>query len=463
MSLEQAFLDDIVENLDDDTPRLVYADWLEENGREKTAQFIRLQVERARLDDWEPRAFALDEEIASVADHRPKAFLAPTWASEVEYRRGFPASALVGADQAEAVLADTARTTFDELTIAGTLPSPLDRWGFGEWTTAPQPWDWREVAAWPPLARIQRLRLPVYVPNPIIQHARTFSGPIHVVAPALAAVDDLATLLASPHLSGLRSLDLGTIPHRVRPQGHEVARGWWQTGSEGRTVAATLASCGILSRIEQLRLTGIWPGRTLSEHWEGPLSRLKSLDLLQTWLSADDLGRLAASGLFDGLRCLKTNSGLTPGVLAVLQGSRFASLRELDLSGSQLGRESLIEAVPPGFDCLASLTLDGNRFQPRDYEPIRLSTILPPGLRQLSLRGCGLGDSDAEDLARWPGMAGLTVLDLSENKFTKRGTWALSTSPHLDSIRRLALNVSGGPSEKELSRRFGSRWSRHSL
>src|ERR687883_596011 len=50
--LAKGFLDDIVANIDDDTPRLVYADWLVENGQEERAELIRVQVERARLPAW---------------------------------------------------------------------------------------------------------------------------------------------------------------------------------------------------------------------------------------------------------------------------------------------------------------------------------------------------------------------------------------------------------------------------
>jgi uncharacterized protein (TIGR02996 family) len=48
MSIKQAFLADILEHPDDDAPRLVYADWLEENGDSQRAEFIRLQCELAR-------------------------------------------------------------------------------------------------------------------------------------------------------------------------------------------------------------------------------------------------------------------------------------------------------------------------------------------------------------------------------------------------------------------------------
>ncbi len=51
--LAKGFLADIVENIDDDTPRLVYADWLTENGHDDRAEFIRVQIERARRPAWD--------------------------------------------------------------------------------------------------------------------------------------------------------------------------------------------------------------------------------------------------------------------------------------------------------------------------------------------------------------------------------------------------------------------------
>ena len=42
-------LDFIVANIEDDAPRLVYADWLEENGHAARAEFVRVQLQRARL------------------------------------------------------------------------------------------------------------------------------------------------------------------------------------------------------------------------------------------------------------------------------------------------------------------------------------------------------------------------------------------------------------------------------
>src|SRR5262245_4478035 len=53
-----ALLDAILDDPEDDTPRLVYADWLEEHGDEADADraaFIRVQVDLARLGEGDPR------------------------------------------------------------------------------------------------------------------------------------------------------------------------------------------------------------------------------------------------------------------------------------------------------------------------------------------------------------------------------------------------------------------------
>lgn len=61
-----ALLDAIFDAPDDDTPRLVYADWLQEHGQEAYAQFIRLQCAAAREPFWSAEANRLWEEIGRV-------------------------------------------------------------------------------------------------------------------------------------------------------------------------------------------------------------------------------------------------------------------------------------------------------------------------------------------------------------------------------------------------------------
>ena len=67
--IQDAFLRDIIEHRDDDAPRLIYADWLDDHGERDRAEFIRAQCELARIEEeGDPdraeelrgRAFALE-------------------------------------------------------------------------------------------------------------------------------------------------------------------------------------------------------------------------------------------------------------------------------------------------------------------------------------------------------------------------------------------------------------------
>jgi uncharacterized protein (TIGR02996 family) len=55
MSDEEALLQAIWAEPDDDAPRMVYSDWLEENGQPERAEFIRIQIELASLTRPSPR------------------------------------------------------------------------------------------------------------------------------------------------------------------------------------------------------------------------------------------------------------------------------------------------------------------------------------------------------------------------------------------------------------------------
>src|SRR6202011_4453577 len=58
MTQEQALLLAILDAPEDDAPRLIYADWLEERG-EPRGEFIRIQCELARLGGDDPRRLGL--------------------------------------------------------------------------------------------------------------------------------------------------------------------------------------------------------------------------------------------------------------------------------------------------------------------------------------------------------------------------------------------------------------------
>lgn len=76
-SLERAaLLAAVLASRDDDLPRLVFADWLDENGDPDEARFIRSQIALATLPEWDPQAVVL---------RRTR----PEWEKNSTFRRGF--------------------------------------------------------------------------------------------------------------------------------------------------------------------------------------------------------------------------------------------------------------------------------------------------------------------------------------------------------------------------------------
>src|SRR5262249_46746732 len=93
MNYEKGFLEEIREHPDDPTPRLVYADWLEEQGgsdRLDKAEFIRVQIERERTEEDNPRYpdLAAREEALQKAHARLWLGQAAPWCRDAEFRGG---------------------------------------------------------------------------------------------------------------------------------------------------------------------------------------------------------------------------------------------------------------------------------------------------------------------------------------------------------------------------------------
>lgn len=65
MSIEAALLAAVCAAPDDDLPRLVYADWCDEQGRHLRADFIRSQIELTRLEEWFQRFTTREERKAN--------------------------------------------------------------------------------------------------------------------------------------------------------------------------------------------------------------------------------------------------------------------------------------------------------------------------------------------------------------------------------------------------------------
>jgi uncharacterized protein (TIGR02996 family) len=81
----------IIAEPDDDTPRLVYADWLEDHSQPERAEFIRLQCQLARMPANDPRRRELEEREGQLLDAHGESWRAtlPEWVFLGSFRRGF--------------------------------------------------------------------------------------------------------------------------------------------------------------------------------------------------------------------------------------------------------------------------------------------------------------------------------------------------------------------------------------
>jgi uncharacterized protein (TIGR02996 family) len=93
MTDEAGFLQKIIENPDDDAPRLVFADWLEEHGDSDRAEFVRVQCELAKLarrQELLRREQQLRRREQQLLRRNKKKWAGPfSQVEAVQYRRGF--------------------------------------------------------------------------------------------------------------------------------------------------------------------------------------------------------------------------------------------------------------------------------------------------------------------------------------------------------------------------------------
>ena len=96
---EQPFLDAIFDRYDDDRPRLIYADFLDDTGEPERAELIRVQLALTRLSENDPHRPLLCDRQAELLNRNRAA-----WTSQlaglvlgIDFRRGIPDSASVDA------------------------------------------------------------------------------------------------------------------------------------------------------------------------------------------------------------------------------------------------------------------------------------------------------------------------------------------------------------------------------
>ncbi len=424
VSERQALLRAVIDSPDEDAPRLVYADWLDEHGATESdrarAGFIRLQVEAARLDRHDPRRLDLEGEAEALlnaqrVDGAPRAWLAGLEGLMVNhhytsFERGFPSVATV------------------------TLGELLDR-GHELWAVTPitrlSVWQGWHPPAGPRDAELARC--------PHLAHARSLN-----LQAVPSSAEALAPLLASPHLAGLRHV--GLYPEvdepwlqtlLVSPLGQRVTELGLVTFRPWADVHA-LAVSGLLGRLRKVHFLGraaAWTPGASEALAAGPTGRLEELGLSSVQLTGPALRAFVAAPPLPALERLSLGDRFTPDTVAALAewlaSDRLPRLRALTIAYSPaLGAA--------GAAALASC----------------------PGLarlRELDLTGCRLGDRGARALAASPHLTNLRVLRLEQNGIRGTAARALAESPYLTNLR--VLDLTGNPvpasAEKAIHQRLG--------
>jgi uncharacterized protein (TIGR02996 family) len=305
---DEAFLQSIREDPDDDGLRLIYADWLEERG-DPRGEFIRVQVELARTPPSDPRVSLWKErEHELLATHRDtwvrplREMLQDDVASLRDWRlvggsrhdrdemlrRGFPEKLML-----------TVRT-FAERGGSLLRLAPLRHlclWGAGESGAA------ATLARCPHLATIEILEFNDYFRSPLdAAGMRELAASPHLgkLRQLLLYGNNLgsagaAALASAPWLARLRVLDLGdnglgvagvaafsTLPQPGNLTVLSLNR--CGLGNEGVSV---LVHCPLLTTVEALRLSdnGITDQGAAVLASSPLLSRLRTLDLERNAIS----------------------------------------------------------------------------------------------------------------------------------------------------------------------------------
>jgi uncharacterized protein (TIGR02996 family) len=418
----------IMDNPEDDEPRLVFADWLLERG-EPLGEFIMLQM---RVDFAKDReATERYHELWHAHHRRWNAELGLPADLQISYERGLPSLIRIA-------------MSADMLDVVDRAPIRWVRlWGCDPATTPLAAM--RAIANDPRLARLHAIStyggvecLRVLLASPHLRVKRFVVEPNECTNDAARALvemppqhlerlgfsgnrssldDDGIAILARASLPALRHLSLSSLPIGAEAMRHVANGTFTQLESFSVNTERGLAGAGVAALAASRNF-----------------AQLRSLDLARCAVGGGDFVVLAASDAFPELRRLDLGLGriTDEGLLAFASSNGMPRLESLDLSYSQL--------TPPAVAAFARAP--------------RLAS-----LHTLSLRAAGRGPEMAIAIADSPHAANLRELDLSEHKSRDAAAFALAKSPHLEKLERLVFyrNKVTHAGRAALQERFGDR------
>jgi uncharacterized protein (TIGR02996 family) len=436
---EAGFRLDIAEHPQDDAPRWIFADWLEDHGDEAQAEFIRIQLRRAQLppDAEEQPALARREaELLATYEVRWVGDLADV-CTGWSFQRGMIEKVQVVqlAPLLEWLRLHPLPLRSLSLYNVGTVPSPEDLVCLG---------------------RVEELELGPDFPLDVLRqlaHSSPFRGLRKLEAVAAHHFDDdsVEILLETDWLHGLQELTLAMCnltPHAM----HRLAASpllsdlraldvSYNPAVGDRGVSALLRE-PIWSHLEKLNLyqTGMSGRgvRTLSGFTR--LASLRELGLGYNDLGGTGTAALLASPYLAGLQALDlsgTRLGRR-GYEMLCSATHLQALRTLELGDCDLDSERLRQLFAANsFRGLQRLIAGSNRLGPMGAR--LLAQECPWPLAYLDLRINALGDLGIEALCASERLAQLSTLIVYINAIGSGGAAALARSPRLPRLRRLGL------------------------
>jgi uncharacterized protein (TIGR02996 family) len=504
MAEEEGLLEAIAEQPGDDGQRLVYADWLEDHDQPARAEFVRLQLALARLDEDDPRRSALlTREHGLLLEHERDwtlglRHLADGW----RFRRGFVDEVTVDRPLRPEQFAELFRWRFVRRLVAGhgwrLFPGlvrcpearTLEELRFADTELTEQ--QFRDLLACLHFERLTTLEasncglearsIRRLAHSSLLGQLRALVLSGNQIGDHQIGDDAAAELIRSPRIGGLRLLDLtqcglgqeAAVAIAAAPLlsglrtlriGHNVL------GTEG---AAHLLRCPHLAGLRELNFghnlrvqSGIWDS-LLHAPYPCSLRRLSIRDAdilhgqLAALLTSARLGALEALDLTGGWLLENAEPGPAscqspPQDLALLdldlslQSGEPEVLVDLLLNAPALGRvrRLALRNVADNADVYPALIRSPHLHQLRGLDlgrcpDLTLGTLLSSErmkrLTALDLSECRLVDDEVIDLAGHPHAAGLTWLSLRGNHISSRGAKALAASPYLGNLRHLDLS-----------------------
>jgi len=410
MTDREALYRAILENPDDNTLRLIYADAIEEDGESRRAAFIRTQVQLNHLPEYDPawvqiRFHDRDKMPGAWVRELPKLPDDLDWPSE-PFLRGFPANVQAPTSAAFVTHAEDLFSQF-----------PIEAVELGEAQLSAA----QEFAASPWISRLVRIS----------------------ISQGLGAAT-ARRLFGPTRYERLRELHIGAILTTV-----ETARAIVRSRMFRQL---TTLSC------RDDRAGGRMLVNELTQLADPP--RLKVLELLGNRLAPEQVTRLVAAPALSAVEELDlSDNNLRAESLQAIGGAHLPHLRCLHLLRSH-PEEAGIEALAhsPVLNELRSLSLGGDYLTPASAVVLAASPRVA-NLRVLDMRENRLGDAGAIALANSPHLRNLVHLDLSGNLIEDAGADALAESPYLTELIYLDLhaNVISSVVAARLKRRFEDR------